>query len=61
MPIWSIDGKWLYFLANVEGADRIFKVPVEGGEATRITKGDAINPQASPDGRRIYYNKSRGI
>jgi Tol biopolymer transport system component len=58
MPAWSIDGKWLYFVGNVDGVDRIFKVPVEGGTATRLTTGKGTIPQSSSDGRRIYYSRS---
>jgi len=34
---------------------------VEGGEATRITKGEGINHRVSSDGRRIYYTRGREI
>jgi Tol biopolymer transport system component len=55
-PAWSRDGRWLYFTAKVAGADHVFKVRLEGGSATRIARqGGAYNPQASPDGERVYY------
>jgi dipeptidyl aminopeptidase/acylaminoacyl peptidase len=57
MPTWSIDGKWLYFVGIVDGAERIFKIPVEDGVATQITKGQGTRPVVSSDGRRMYYSK----
>ena len=56
----SPDGRWLAFnlLANV------YRLPVEGGEATNLTanSGVALNfhPRISPDGRTIAFVTDRG-
>jgi WD40-like Beta Propeller Repeat len=60
-PIWSIDRQWLIFAATVGGAERIFKIPVEGGAATQITTGEGRTPRVSSDGRRIYYHRLREV
>ncbi len=56
-PSWSHDGKWLYFSSKRSGSDAIWKWPVEGGEAVRITQHGADTPLESPDGRFVYYEK----
>lgn len=57
-PSWSRDGKWLYF-ASKRGAEpfQIWKMPAQGGSATRITKNGGISPVESPDGSFLYYSK----
>jgi Tol biopolymer transport system component len=57
-PSWSRDGKWLYF-ASKRGAEtfQIWKMPVQGGAAVRLTKNGGISPVESPDGRSLYYCK----
>lgn len=53
---WSPDGKWIV----TEGIDSkgygLFKVPVGGGEPTRLIDGPALNPVWSPDGNVILYS-----
>jgi len=34
---------------------RIWKAPAEGGEAVARTSSDSDQPQASPDGKFLYY------
>jgi Tol biopolymer transport system component/DNA-binding winged helix-turn-helix (wHTH) protein len=57
-PSWSRDGKWLYF-ASKRGTEpfEVWKMPVQGGSATRITKNGGISPVESPDGQFLYYTK----
>src|SRR5205085_2820342 len=55
MPSWSHDGRWIYFAVTNHG---IRKVPAEGGKAVQITNEDAILPQESGDGTRIFYVNS---
>jgi Tol biopolymer transport system component len=57
-PSWSRDGKWLYF-ASKRGAEafQIWKMPVQGGAAVRLTKNGGISPVESSDGRSLYYCK----
>lgn len=39
-PIWSKDGKWLYFLSTREKGVQLWKLPVDGGEAQKVTELD---------------------
>jgi Tol biopolymer transport system component/DNA-binding winged helix-turn-helix (wHTH) protein len=57
-PSWSGDGKWLYF-ASKRGAEafQIWRIPVQGGSASRLTRNGGISPMESPDGRFLYYCK----
>ncbi len=57
-PSWSHDGKWLYF-ASKRGSEpfQIWKIPVQGGSPTRLTKNGGISPAESADERFLYYSK----
>jgi Tol biopolymer transport system component/DNA-binding winged helix-turn-helix (wHTH) protein len=57
-PSWSRDGKSLYF-ASKRGAEpfHIWRMPVQGGAAIRLTKNGGISPVESPDGHFLYYCK----
>jgi Tol biopolymer transport system component/DNA-binding winged helix-turn-helix (wHTH) protein len=59
-PVWSADGSWIYF--STEGPEAIWKAPVGGGRAVRLTaEGDGrIWPQESGDGKRVFFYKSDG-
>ncbi len=66
-PIWTPDGAWVVFLDEAtddvsgegEGYAALFKVPVGGGEAERLTsRSDSVAQgpiAASPDGLRIGF------
>jgi Tol biopolymer transport system component len=56
-PAWSANGKWLYFASDRDGASQIWKQPVAGGSAVRLTREGGIAPSESPDGRHVYYMK----
>lgn len=57
---WSRDGKWIYFQSDRDpsGQNQVWKMPVEGGEARRVTikGGVSIWPLESPDGQWVYYS-----
>ncbi len=56
-PFWSADGHEIYF--STEPPDAIWKVPVEGGAAVRLTgEGEGQSwPQESMDGKRVFFYK----
>ncbi len=57
-PSWSRDGKWLYFASKRGGESfQLWKIPVEGGSPTRLTKNGGISPVESADGSFLYYSK----
>jgi len=58
-PFWSEDGHWIYF--NTEGPEAIWKVPVEGGAAVRLTEDKGrVSPQESVDGTRVFFYNDQG-
>jgi Tol biopolymer transport system component/DNA-binding winged helix-turn-helix (wHTH) protein len=57
MPSWSNDGHWIYFSSNRTGEFQIWKMPAEGGEATRVTENGGFEAVEAPDGRSLYYSK----
>ena len=53
---WSPDGKWIVTGGNDGKGDGLFKVPVAGGAAVRLTSKVGRNPVWSPDGSVIVYS-----
>ena len=60
-PSWSADGKWIYFQSDRTGEDRVWKVPVAGGDAVPVLGVRGGGPVESSDGKFIYYHKDEGI
>ena len=61
-PIWSPDGRYIYFVSDRHGPVDIYRVPARGGRATpeRLTVGlGAQSLSLSSDGRRLAYNVYR--
>jgi Tol biopolymer transport system component len=61
-PAWSPDGSQLALTTervddplNREGISELWIVTLDGGEKRRLTEGDAVGANWSPDGRRIAY------
>jgi Tol biopolymer transport system component/DNA-binding winged helix-turn-helix (wHTH) protein len=54
-PVWSRDGRWLYFISNRTGRFELWRMPSEGGEPTQITRLGASRALQSRDGRWMYY------
>ena len=52
---WSPDGKWVAVAGNQGEGTRVFKVPVDGGQAIRLLDVRSYHPLWSPDGRFIVY------
>jgi serine/threonine-protein kinase len=63
-PIWSPDGRFIYFVSDREGPTDIFQIPAAGGRATpeRLTVGLGVQSLSlSADGRRLAYNVYRTV
>jgi Tol biopolymer transport system component/DNA-binding winged helix-turn-helix (wHTH) protein len=52
---WSPDGKWIYFASNRSGRYEVWKMRIDGSEAVRLTTEGGHHPQASLDGRFVYF------
>ena len=58
-PSWSHDGRWIYFDSARAGAQQVWKISANGGEAVQITEARGYAPLESPDGKFLYYAKAR--
>jgi eukaryotic-like serine/threonine-protein kinase len=63
-PIWSPDGRSIYFVSDREGPSDIYRIPSGGGRTPpeRLTVGlDAQSLSLTSDGRRLAYNVYRTV
>lgn len=63
-PMWSGDGRTLYFVSDRGGTENLWAQPVAGGAAralTQFTDGRVLWPQASRDGATIVFERDFGI
>ncbi len=62
LPIWSFDGKLVYFTAKVGTNVELFQTTLDGN-ATQLTKSipgsSHYHPQPSPDGNWLVYGSKR--
>lgn len=56
-PAFSPDGNYLTFLSSRNGENQIYKMPLDGGEAQKITSAEngVSRYKLSPDGSHIAY------
>jgi Tol biopolymer transport system component len=54
----SPDGRWLLYDSDVGGSSDVYRVPVTGGEAERLTRGplDEFRGALSPNGKELVYH-----
>ena len=57
-PSFSRDGKWIYFSSTRTGTPFIWRMPVSGGEAVRISPTPGMLAIESYDGVHLYYVES---
>ena len=62
VPVWSADGKSVFYTAKVADCVELFQVTL-AGKTTQLTKSAAgvvhYHPQPSPDGKRLLYGSRR--
>jgi TolB protein len=60
-PQFSGDGQSLYFTSDRSGGPQIYKMSVNGGQATRVTFNGNYNisPRISPDGKTLAWISQR--
>ena len=61
MPSWSADGSHIYYVSNRRRQPQIWKIPVNGGTAMRVTEVQALEPLESQDGRTLYFTRTDGL
>ena len=56
-PRWSADGKSLAFISTRDGSPQIWRLPIRGGEVTRVTtvQNGITDFLWSPDGKTLFY------
>jgi Tol biopolymer transport system component len=57
---WFPDGQWLYFTSFQKGISSTWKVKESGGPAVPLNERVSSNPQASWDGKDLYFTKATG-
>jgi Tol biopolymer transport system component/C-terminal processing protease CtpA/Prc len=63
-PMWSSDGKTIYYVSDRSGAENLYARPVSGGAATKLTSftnGRVLWPSISADGKAIVFERDFGI
>lgn len=58
---WSPDDKFLIYTGGRDGEFDIYKISVDGGEETNLTRSKGLDdgPEYTPDGKYIYFNSTR--
>ena len=62
-PVWSTDGKSIFYTGKVGGAIELFRVPLDGKPEQLTHSDDGVShyhPEPSSDGRYLLYGSKRG-
>jgi len=54
---WSADGKWIYFESNRTGDLQLWRISVDGGEASQVTQNGGTYAFESTDPQNILFLK----
>ena len=63
-PMWSADGKTLFFVSDRSGAQNLWTRPASGGaerQLTKFTDGRVLWPTIAYDGKAIVFERDFGI
>jgi Tol biopolymer transport system component/DNA-binding winged helix-turn-helix (wHTH) protein len=61
-PVWSHDGKWIYFRGFQRKSRQIYRTPAEGGEVSLVLEMLDLTAAEveSPDGKALYFMNDDG-
>ena len=59
-PIFSRDGRWIYFYSGRTPQRQIWKMPVEGGTTIQVTRNGGYEAQESWDGQKVHVTPGGG-
>lgn len=54
-PVFSRDGRFIYFLSNRSGDWQVWKIPISGGGAVQVTSNGGMRLRESVTGDRLYW------
>ncbi|MEM7581833.1 MAG: protein kinase [Acidobacteriota bacterium] len=56
-PVWTPDGRWIIFAADLSGETYLWCVSAQGGDPLQLTRGSGRHgePEISADGRHLVY------
>ncbi len=59
-PVWTPDGRWIVFSADLAGETNLWCVSAQGGKPRRLTReaGRHTEPALAPDGQKLVYTLS---
>jgi tricorn protease len=63
-PMWSPDGRTLFFMSDKSGAENIWRMPAAGGEAqpvTRFDSGRVLYPNMAANGSAVVFERDFGV
>jgi hypothetical protein len=58
-PMWAADGKKLFYVSDLSGAENVWEKPVSGSphQLTKFTDGHVLFPSISHDGKAIVFER----
>lgn len=56
-PLWSPDGRWVYFSSHRDGLWQVSRIPASGGRSAPVTSDGGSLLAVSPDGLRVFFTR----
>ena len=63
-PMWSPDGKTLFYMSDQSGSENLWRLPAAGGAPTQVThftRGRVLFPSIALDGSAIVFERDFGV
>lgn len=60
-PLWTKDGKYVYFRSGRGGSPQVWRMAVAGGLPEQVTRNGAEYFQLSADGEHVYFARSEQV